>query len=337
MLKALCNAFGVSGCEDEVRKLILAEISDYCDSIETDSMGNLICFKKGSSIYRNKIMLTAHMDEVGLIVTDVTKDGHLRFKTVGGVDARVLIGKRVIVNKTVGVIGDIPPHLNDGKSENAAKIKDLYIDIGAKDEEEAKKYVSLGDYAVFDSEYVEFGNRLIKAKALDDRIGCDILIQLAKNSYPNDIYFVFTVQEEVGCRGAAIAAYSVKPDIAVVVEATTCSDVAGTSEEGFATKLRHGAALSIMDGGSYSDASLRKELYSTAIENDIKVQFKQTSFGGNDAAAIHLSQTGVKTAVVSVPCRYIHSASCVACIDDIQSCRDILDKFLVKERAEWSF
>lgn len=340
MLKKLSVAFGVSGAEDEVRDLILSEMSTLCDKTEIDSMGNVICYKKGTKGYRNNVMLTAHMDEVGFIVSGVTKEGYVRFKTVGGVDPRVLIAKKVLIgeNKISGVIGDKPPHLNDKKSDYALTVKDLYIDIGAKSEEDALNCVSLGDYACFDSDFVNFCDNLLKGKALDDRIGCYVLLQLAKNNYPHDIYFAFTVQEEIGCRGAATAAYNVKPDIAIVVEGTTCSDVAGTDNTGFSTKLRGGAALSILDRSSYSDIQLRSALYNAAVKNEINVQYKQTTLGGNEAGAIHLTETGVKTAVISVPCRYIHSPSCVACIDDINSCYNILDKFLAQEEAEtWSF
>ena len=340
MLEKLTNAFGVSGAENDVRDIIKNEMKKICDTVETDSMGNLICFKKGTQGNHNSIMLTSHMDEVGFIVSGITKDGYLRFKTVGGIDARVIISKRVIVgsNRISGVIGAKPTHLQDGKGGNATKVKDLLIDIGANNEDDAKTKVKIGDYISFDSEYVEFGNDLIKAKALDDRIGCNILIQLANERYSNDVYYVFTVQEEVGCRGASVASYSVKPKIAIVVEGTTCSDVPGTDDHSFSTKLRGGAALSILDRGSYSDKNLVKALYDTAKKNTINVQYKQTTLGGNDAAAIHLSREGIRTAVISVPCRYIHSPSSVACKDDINSCYNILYNFLKETEEEvWNF
>lgn len=336
MLEKLTNAFGVSGAENDVREIIKNEMGKLCDSVETDSMGNLICFKRGTKGYHNSIMLTSHMDEVGFIVNGITKEGYLRFKTVGGIDARVIISKRVIVGKSriSGVIGAKPTHLQDGKGGNATKVKDLLIDIGANDENDAKTKVKIGDYICFDSDYVEFGNNLIKAKALDDRIGCNILMHLANQRYNNDVYYVFTVQEEVGCRGATIAAYSVKPNIAIVVEGTTCSNVPGTDDHSFSTKLRGGAALSILDGGSYSDKDLIKSIYNTAKKNNINVQYKQTTLGGNDAATIHLSREGIKTAVISVPCRYIHSPSSVASKDDINSCFSILYKFLKETEGE---
>lgn len=340
LLKLLSEAFGVSGAEDEVREILISKVSELCDNIEVDSMGNLICYKKGTKGYHNSIMLTAHMDEVGLIISGVTKDGYLRFKTIGGIDTRVLIAKKILIgkNKIGGIIGDKPPHLNDKKNDSVPKVKDLYIDICARSEEDALKHVSLGDYGCFDSDYIEFGDNLIKGKALDDRIGCWLLTELAQKTYPHDIYYVFTVQEELGCRGAVTATNSVKPDIAIVVEGTTCSDVVGTDETGFSTKLRGGAAISIFDRSSYSDLGLRNTLYNTAVKNDIKVQYKQTAFGGNDAGAIHLCETGIRTAVISVPCRYIHSPSSVASIDDINSVKSLLETFLMQEEEEkWSF
>jgi endoglucanase len=280
------------------------------------------------------------MDEVGFIISGVTKEGNLRFKTVGGIDPRVLVGKRVTAghNRISGVIGSKPPHLGGGKDAAAPKVKELYIDIGAKDDSDALKHISIGDYACFDSEFTPFGDRLIKGKALDDRIGCAVLLDLARGTYPHDVYFVFTVQEEVGCRGAATAAHRVAPDAAIVVEATTCADVPGTDEAGFSTKLRNGAAISVADRASYSDIGLRDALHRAAAENNISAQYKQTTLGGNDAGAVQLSGIGVRTAVISVPCRYIHSPSCVASLDDIDACRAILEKFLTQEDTEqWSF
>ena len=338
--KKLCEAFGVSGCEDEVRDIIKSVMTPLCDSVETDRIGNLICFKKGTSSSSENIMLAAHMDEVGFIITGITKEGYLRFRAVGGIDPRVVIAKRVCVGdkRINGVIGDKPPHL--GKSDAAPKMRDLYIDIGAKNETEASKHTAIGDYVCFERKFVQFGGAalvsaaLVSAKALDDRIGCFILTELAKNRYPNDVYYTFTVQEEIGCRGAAIAAHNIMPNVAIVVEGTTCSDVPGTEKSAQVTKLGGGAALSIVDRSSYADITLRKALYNTAVSNNIPVQYKQTMMGGNDSGAIHLAKTGIRTAVISVPCRYIHSPSSVASIADIEACTNILDRFMANEEEK---
>jgi len=329
ILSKLTNAFGPSGCEDEVREIIKHEIINYCDELYEDSIGNLICHKKGKLINNKSIMLTAHMDEVGFIISFITKEGYLKFQTVGGIDPNVLISKKVVIGekRICGVIGTKPIHQNkDGI--NKLKISDLYIDIGANSREDALKYVDLGDYACFDSDYVEFGEGFVKAKALDDRVGCMALINVAKRNPKADIYYVFAVQEEVGHRGAIIASKRIDPVFAIVLEGTTCSDVPGTEEFGFSTHIGCGAALSIRDSGAYSDIQLTQEIMNVAKENNIKCQYKQTTMGGNDASAVQLSKNGVKVAAISVPCRYIHSQSNVAKISDIKSMEDILYTFI---------
>lgn len=329
MLQKLSNAFGPSGCEDEVRDIIKNEMKKYCDEIYEDSIGNLICHKKGTMIDDKSIMLTAHMDEVGFIISYVTDDGYFKFQTVGGIDPNVLISKKIVIgdNKVCGVIGTKPIHQNK-EGNNNIKISDLYIDIGVTNKEDALKYVNLGDYACFDSCYTEFGNGFVKAKALDDRVGCYVLINIAKRNPKADIYYVFAVQEEVGHRGAIIASKKIKPDFAIVLEGTTCSDVPGTDEFGFSTHIGNGAALSIRDGGCYSDIDLTHEIMNVAKNSGIKCQYKQTTLGGNDASAVQLSNNGVKVAALSVPCRYIHSQSNVAKLSDIESMEKILFTFI---------
>jgi endoglucanase len=340
LLEKLCNAFGVSGAETQVRDLLQNVMSSHCNTTQIDSMGNLICYKKGNKGYKNSIMLAAHMDEVGFIISGITNEGYLRFKTVGGIDIRVITAKSVVVGpqKIPGVIGVIPPHLDEKENNATPKTGDLFIDIGAKDAEQAKKYINIGDYAGFDSKFMEFGSCLVKAKALDNRVGCYILTELANYIYAHDVYFSFTVQEEVGCRGAATAAYNVLPSVALVVETTTCSDVIGTEKEDYSTRLNQGAAISLLDRTSYSDKGIVKALVTTAKNNNIKYQYKQTTLGGNDAGTIHLTENGIRTGVISVPCRYIHSPSSVASKNDIEGCRDIIYNLLRSEESEeWSF
>lgn len=328
MLKNLSNAFGPSGCEDEVRDIIKNEMKKYCDEMYEDSIGNLVCHKKGIKINNKSIMLTAHMDEVGFIISYVTDNGYLKFQTVGGIDPNVLISKKIVIGekRVCGVIGDKPKNSKDGTDK--IKVNDLYIDIGAKSREDALRYIDIGDYACFDSDYVEFGDGFVKAKALDDRVGCYALINIAKRNPKADIYYVFAVQEEVGHRGAIIASGKIDPAFAVVLEGTTCSDVPGTDEFGFSTHIGEGAALSMRDGGAYSDIELTNEIMKIAKKNNIKCQYKQTTLGGNDASAVQLSNNGVKVAAISVPCRYIHSQSNVAKLSDIKSMEDILFTFI---------
>ncbi len=330
-LKELTTLSGVSGNEEQVRDFIYNKIKDKCDEIYVDSIGNLICKNRGNKKTNKKVMLSAHMDEVGLIVSDVTDDGFIKFKCVGGIDPCVLISKKVKIGQDEihGVIGAKAVHLQKkSEREQVPEVSDLYIDIGAKDKEDANQYVSIGDYCAFDSTYTEFGDGLIKAKALDDRVGCDILISLADCKFDFDLYLVFTVQEEVGLRGARVAAERIRPDVAIVLEGTTCSDVYGTEEKDCSTKLGFGAALSFIDRSTYYDIELTKSLFDIAEKNNIPVQYKKTATGGNDAGAIHLSSGGVKTAVISVPARYIHSPSSVIQKSDYEAVKSLIHSFL---------
>lgn len=329
-LKELTMINGVSGDEGRVRDFIFEHIKDNCDEIYKDNIGNLICVKHGRKSGK-KVMLSAHMDEVGLIVSKVCDNGFLKFKSVGGIDTRVLISKKIQIGekKVNGIIGAKAIHLQKKtERENVPEESDLYIDIGAKNKEEAEKYVSIGDYAAFNSEYTEFGDGFIKAKALDDRIGCSCLMSISKEQFDFDLYLVFTVQEEVGLRGARVAAQRIKPDIAIVIEGTTCSDVSGTKEKDYSTKAGGGAALSIIDRSTYYDKELTNALSMVAKENNIAYQFKQTASGGNDAGAIHISAGGIKTAAISVPARYIHSPSSVIKKDDYDAVCNLLMHFL---------
>ena len=329
MLEKLSNAFGPSGYEDEVRNIIKNEMQNFCDEIYVDCIGNLICHKKGVLINNKSIMLTAHMDEVGFIISYVTDKGYLKFQTIGGIDPEVLISKKILIGerKICGVIGTKPIHHNKSGDE-IIKISDLYIDIGAKSKDDALKYIEIGDYACFDSKYVEFGDGFIKAKALDDRVGCYNMINIAKRSPKADIYYVFAVQEEVGHRGAIVASKNIETEFAIVLEGTTCSDVPGTDEFSVSTYIGKGVALSMRDGGAFSDIVLTKEIMDIAKKHNILCQYKKTTMGGNDSAAVQLSNNGVKVAALSVPCRYIHSQCNVAKLCDIKSMENLVYTFI---------
>lgn len=330
-LKELTDLPGVSGDEGQVRAFIADKMQNLCDELVTDSIGNLICLKKGTDENPKRLMVCAHMDEVGLICSRITDDGFIKFKCVGGIDTRVLVSKKVRIGRRLisGVIGAKAIHLQEKEErEQVPKVTDLYIDIGAKDKAEAEKHVSVGDYCVFDSEFVEFGSGFIKAKALDDRLGCACLMSLAEERFAFDLYLVFTVQEEVGLRGARVAAERIRPDAAIVLEGTTCSDVYGTDEKDYSTISGGGAALSILDRGTYYDKELTNALYATAKQHEIPVQFKQTASGGNDAGAIHTAAGGVKTAAISVPARYIHSSTSVVNKSDYEALKALIHTFL---------
>ena len=330
-LEELTNLSGVSGNEREVRDFIISKISAYADSITVDSIGNVIALKKGNA--NKKIMLSAHMDEVGFIISEITDKGYLKFKTVGGIDTRTILAKRLVVgkNKVLGVIGMKAVHLQKKtEREEIPEIKDLFIDIGAKDKESAEKLVKLGDYAVFETEFEMLGENAVKAKAIDDRAGCAVLVEALKNSVKYDTYFCFTAQEEVGLRGARLAASRINPDIALIVEATSCSDVYGFEPHESVTKLGGGAAVTFMDRTTIVDDDLRKKLYNMAKQANIPVQYKCSTSGGNDAGRVHLTANGIKTASISVPCRYIHSAASVASLADINAVYDLAKLFLKK-------
>ncbi len=329
-LKTLCKLNGTSGRENDVRNYIIKEIADYVE-YNIDALGNIIAFKKGAQPRNKKLMVCAHMDEVALIVTYIDSSGFLKFSSVGGIDTQVLAGKTVTINGNIGVIGVKPIHLLSSKEkETFPSASDLYIDIGAKSDEEARKYVSEGDIAYFVSDCVELGSNQLKAKAIDDRLGCAVLLKLIRSEIKYDTYFVFTVQEEVGTRGAMTAAFTVAPDYAIVIEATTAADLLGVEGENKVCTLGKGAVVSFMDKGTVYDNDLYKFSFSLAKKYNIDIQTKTKVAGGNDASAIHKSRGGVKTVAVSVPCRYIHSPSCVINTKDIDSVYNLV-KVLVEE------
>lgn len=330
LLKTLTEAHGVSGNENEIREILKKEAALLSDDVSIDRMGNLIAVKKGTKSAK-KVIIAAHMDEVGLIIHTIADNGYLKFSAVGSIDPRVLISKRVKIGKKKipGVIGLKAIHLQEPEErKSAVKIKQMYIDIGAKSKEEALKYVSLGDYASFDTEFATFGNGLIKAKSLDDRLGCAILLEMLKTRFPFDLYAVFTVQEEVGLRGAGAAAFAIKPSMALIIEGTTCSDVPGVEEHMRSTRLGKGPAITIMDRTSYSSKWMVDKIIEAAKNENIKFQIKESVSGGNDAGVIQLSGEGIKTAVVSIPCRYIHSPVSVADLNDFHSTAKLVEAFL---------
>ncbi|MBE7048086.1 MAG: M42 family metallopeptidase [Ruminococcaceae bacterium] len=325
-LSELTELPGVSGNENAVRAYIKERIAPFCDNIEVDSMGNLMAYKRGTGNVDKTLMLCAHMDEVGLIISRITEDGFLKFKAVGSLDPRVLVSKRVRIGTGgfIGVIGRKAIHLLTPEERKKAPVmKDLYIDIGACNQEEAQKRVAVGDYVVFDSAYIPFGDGLVKAKALDDRVGCSILLELIQEPCVWNCCFAFTVQEETGLRGARLCARRVQPTMALVLEATTCSDLPQMDRNMVSTYLGGGAAISLVDGATSYNRELAQTLYQLAQSHNIPVQFKQTATGGNDAGSIHVSAGGVLTASISVPARYIHSPSSVISLADYQAVCDL--------------
>ena len=328
LLNKLCLIDGTSGDEASVRDYIISQIKDCCE-YKVDNLGNIIAFKKGKNTPQKKVLIDAHLDEVGLIITHIESDGFLRFKTVGGIDASALMFRRVLINgKTLGVIGGKPVHLCEGDERKKLPSSDnLYIDVGLSSKEEVEKLVVAGDCAVMCSDFTVTGNKIL-SKALDDRVGCAVLIDLLKQDAEYDFYATFSVQEEVGLRGARVAAFSVDPDAAIVIDGTTAADIAGVPDSKKVCRQGEGAVVSFMDGATSYD----REYYKAALNSGIKAQSKCAVAGGNNAGSIHLSRGGVRTVAVSVPCRYIHTASSVADINDIIAVRD-LAKYMINQIA----
>ena len=332
LLERLSNAFGPSGCEQEVRGLILEAIADDIDEHRVDALGNLITLRRArtgsASGPHRRIMVAAHMDEVGLMITHIEthieREGWLRFVPVGGVDARVLPAKAVVIGpkRVPGVIGTKPIHLlRKDERKKVTRIEDLYIDIGVSDRSQAEASVQVGDYAVFNTRFCKMKGsplRAVKGKAFDDRAGCAVLAQLLKQDYAFDLYATFTTQEEVGLRGARVAAYAVEPDVAFVLEGTICDDTPKKRDVSSVTQMGKGPAITIMDRSIIVDKRLVKLLLKCADVLGIPHQLKQPAAGSTDAGAIHLAREGIPTAVVSVPSRYIHSPVCMLSLSDLE-------------------
>jgi putative aminopeptidase FrvX len=318
ILKELSEARGLSGSEDAVREIILPAIRDHVDGHHVDALGNLICLKKARRVapegrWPRRVMIAAHMDEIGLMITGFNNDGSLRFERVGGIDARVLLSKQVLVGKNAvpGVIGYRPIHLiSDEELERVADISHTAIDIGATNKGSAEKMVKLGDPVTFRTSFEildEEGLRTVKGKAFDDRAGCALLAELTKEELSYDLYAVFTAQEEVGLRGARVASYAVAPDVAFALEGTICDDMPKKKDVSPVTELGKGPVIAFMDRSFIADQRLVNLLVSTAQRLGIPYQFKRAVAGGTDSGAIHLSGEGIPAVTVAIPARYIHS------------------------------
>jgi tetrahedral aminopeptidase len=315
LLKDLSEARGISGKEDAVRKIVLDAISASTSDIRIDPLGSITAVKQGTAKKRLRVMLAAHMDEVGFMVTGVDGDGLVRFTAVGGIDDRILPGKRVKIgtNGLQGVIIWTPIHM--GRDQNVVKMNNLRIDIGASNKDEANGKVKMGDMIVFDAAFAELGDGMLRGKAFDDRAGCALLVEtLRGGEYPVDILAAFTVQEEIGLRGAYVAAQYFQPDIAFVLESTTANDLPNAlaepddeDEPNPTCRVGGGPVLTIVDRSLIADPRLLRFLQATAEAEGIPYQHKMQPGGGTDGGAIHTANAGVPTAVISLPCRYIHS------------------------------
>jgi endoglucanase len=327
LLKELVETDGVSGNEKAVREVLVRAIEDLADEYRIDALGNLIAVRHGRGAQGRaprRVMVAAHMDEVGLMVTKVERDGSVRFRPVGGIDPRVVLAKvvRIGENSIPGVIGVKPFHLLEPAERQAVlRFEQLAIDTGMP-AEEAQKTLKPGMYAAFATTFRpldEQGLRTVKGKAFDDRAGCAVVVELLRERHPFDLYAAFTVQEEVGLRGARVAGYAVEPDVALAVEGTVCDDGPKERDVSPTTRLGAGPALTFMDRSVVCDRRLVSVMAAAAEDGGIPYQYKQPGIGGTDAGAIHLQRGGIPSAVVAVPSRYIHSPVSVMSLNDFDN------------------
>ena len=336
VLKALSQLRGVSGDEHSVRNYITAKLKDMGIDHRIDNLGNVIAFKKGSGRKRRHVLYAAHMDEIGMIVAGIEDTGLLCYKPVGGIDPRVMVSKRVFIgeNAVPGVIGAKAIHLQSAADRKTRlDHPQLYIDIGARDKSDAERLVSPGDYVCPDSEYVEFGDGFVRSKALDDRIGCYTMLRILEDDYKDDVTCAFTVREEVGTHGARVIAYQVQPDCAIILEATAANDLGDVDEHLRVCALGKGVAVSFMDHASIAHPGMNRAMRAIADKQGIAWQVKTYISGGNDAGAIQSFGGAVRTCVLSVPCRYIHSHSNVCSKKDIEAQFELAKAFA--KSSDW--
>lgn len=345
LIEALCNAFGPSGCCDNVAELIKEQITGYCDRFYTDRLGNLIAVVGcRDSEAKRRIMLSAHMDEVGVMITGITPDGYLGFSCLGGIDPAVLGGRTVVLgdesNRVAGIITSKAVHHKSREERTEiTPVDKMYIDIGAVSRDEALRYADIGTYGTFAPDFLRFGEgeRMLCSKALDDRLGCALLIEVMRQirdfvaDKTNEYYFCFTDREETGLSGAKVAAQVISPDSAVVIETTAVADIFGVPENSRVADLGSGGVISLMDRSTIYDRGLIDASLTLAGQKNIPVQIKRYVSGGNDAGHIHKSGVGVRTLALSAPTRYLHSASCVASFTDYLSMKSLLCEMIISD------
>lgn len=333
-LKQLCEFHAPSGSEAALRRLILEEARSVLggESVRIDRMGNVLCLLKGQEVGKPHVCVSAHMDEVGFIIMDATEEGLLRFRPIGGIDPRVVVSKRVLVGekRLPGVIGAMAIHLQTREDrERVLDYDALYIDIGAKNKEEALEQCPPASYACFDAPYTPFGDGFVCAKALDDRVGCYNLLRLMRESFPGDVTLAFVTREEVGLRGSMGAAYGVQPDITVNLEGTAANDL-GCEESQFQVCCAgKGVAVSFMDNSSIYQRRLYQKMLRLADRHGITHQVKRGVTASNDAANYQRTAGGARAITLSVPCRYIHSGALVCCLDDVEAQYALTRAFLL--------
>ncbi len=337
----LSTLIGVSGHEDDVSNFILSliEKENLADKAWIDPLGNVLAIKKGTN-GKNRILLDAHTDEIGFMISHVERNGFLRFVPVGGWDIRILLGQSVVIRSKTGelfhgIIGSKPPHLttaNDRKK--IVDIPEMYIDIGMNSiEEVTDNNVVIGTTGTLFSPFVDFPNNMVRGKAFDDRTGCNVLIQILRllkenSSFEDTVLFNFAVQEEIGGRGSITGAFKLEPTIALAIENTTAADVPGIKEAEIPVYIGKGPAITVADKSMISSPKINERLVKNAELDKIPYQFKKPMYGGTDAGKIHISREGVPSSVVSVPCRYIHSPTSLLKLEDILNTVHFIDAFI---------
>lgn len=327
LLEKLSNAPGVSGFEDDVRDLIFKELEGQVDEINIDELGNLIAIKKGE-VDGKKIMLAAHMDEIGLMVRYIDEKGFIKFSKIGGINDQMLLNQEVYIQSSKGnvqgVIGSKPPHkMKEAERKKILEYDNMFIDIGAPTREEAEERVRVGDPVIIKQDFAELGNSLVKGKALDNRVGCAVLIEVLKQVESKaTIYGVGTVQEEVGLKGARTSAFRINPDMALALDVTISGDHPGIKEEEAPAKAGKGPAIILTDAsgrGLITHPKVKELLISVAEEEEIPYQLEVSEGGTTDATAIHLTRQGIPTGVISPPSRYIHTPVSVVSLEDVEN------------------
>lgn len=315
ILRQLTQIFGPSGSEERVAEFIATQLRPYCDELKTDALGNLIVSRHGTG---KKIMVAAHMDEIGLMITHIDKEGFLRFTPLGGVGISNLVGQRVkFSNGRVGTIG-----VEKLEKPSEFKLDKLYLDIGVASREEAEQLLHIGDTAVFVGDFVELEARII-SKALDDRVGCFVAMEaFIRTKSTHELAFVFTVQEEIGTRGAQTAAYALEPDLAIAVDVTATGDT--PKAHPMSVELGRGVGIKVLDHSMVTSPQIKRWMASVATDRNIPFQWEVLEYGGTDSGAIHLSRGGVPSGVLSIPTRYVHSPAELLDKQDVEATVELL-------------
>ena len=338
--KKLSSLLGVSGHEEEVRTFLLEEIEnrELADKSWIDPLGNVLAIKEGN-VGNNRILLDAHIDEIGFMVSHITKKGFLRFVPIGGWDNRILLGQSVILKSSDGklfngIIGSKPPHITTiEERKKFVDIPNMYIDIGMiSDDQVLENHINIGTVGTLYSPFVEFPNGMVRGKAFDDRTGCDVLLHtmmlLKEKEHSDTVLFNFAVQEEVGGQGAIIGAYKLEPTMALAIENTTAADVPGIKEDKIPVYIGDGPAITVADRTIISNPKINERLIKNAEDQKIPYQFKKPKYGGTDAGKIQISRGGVPSSVISVPCRYIHSPNSLLKLEDIYHTIRLVEAFI---------